>query len=105
MQPRFSTPARAAIHKRLAELTRIDSVSVPIEAGECLFFSRRRAEEQLAVICMRRGRDGDDEVLIDPRALSPDLKTSVNVLAVSNDGAMLAYGVRRGGEDELKFAC
>ncbi len=102
-RPFFDTPAREAIHRRLAELSRIDTVSVPIERGENYFFSRRRADEQQAVICMRRGSDGVDAVLIDPRSINPDLTTSVDILAVSNDGLMLAYSVRRGGEDEIEI--
>jgi prolyl oligopeptidase len=101
-RPYLDTPGREAIRKRLVELARIDTVSVPIERGESHFFSRRRADDQQAVICLRRGSDGVDEVLIDPRSINPDLTISVDILAVSNDGSILAYSVRRGGEDQIE---
>ena len=50
---------------------------------------------------MRKGRQGLDEVLIDPHPWSPDHTTSATLLDVSEDGTLLAYGVRQGGEDEI----
>jgi len=39
-------------------------------------------------------------VLIDPNSTSPDHNVSVDILDVTPDGALLAYAVRHGGEDE-----
>jgi prolyl oligopeptidase len=39
--------------------------------------------------------------LIDPNPLSADRTTSANLLGVSDDGTLLAYGLRQGGEDEV----
>ena len=100
--PFLKTPEREGIRRRLAELEKIDDVRVPIERDDNYFFSRRHADEQQAVICIRRGSDGRDEVLIDPRSINPDLTTSVDILAVTDDGSMLAYSVRQGGEDEIE---
>jgi prolyl oligopeptidase len=40
-------------------------------------------------------------VLVDPHPLSPDHTISVGILDVSEDGTLLAYGTRKGGEDEV----
>lgn len=76
-------------------------VGMPLVRNGRYFFSKRLASHELSVICMRKGLGGKDEVLIDPHPLSPDRITSINLLDVSRDGTLLAYGARRGGEDEI----
>jgi prolyl oligopeptidase len=49
---------------------------------------------------MREGPEGKDEVLVDPNPLSPDRNISVDLRGVSNDGTLVAYSLRHGGEDE-----
>ncbi len=94
-------PSRDNIKRRLTELLKIDTVSVPIARGGRYFFTKRRADQDLPIIYMRRGLQGEDEVLIDPHPWSPDHTTSVSILDVSQDGTLLAYGVREGGQDEI----
>jgi len=98
--PFLKTPARERIHQRLTELMKIEAVGIPIERHDQYFFLRRSIDQQQSVICHRRGLDGPDEVLIDPNAMSPDQNVSLEILDVTPDGALLAYAVRRGGEDE-----
>ena len=98
--PFLKTPESARIHRRLTELMKIEAVGIPIERRDQYFFLRRSADQQQSVICRRRGLDGRDEMLIDPNEMSPDHGVSVDILDVTPDGALLAYAVRRGGEDE-----
>ena len=93
-------PGRERIAQRLGELMKIDNVQVPLERKGRYFFEERRAGQDLFVIHMRQGAKGSDEVLIDPHPLSPDHTTSVQIMDVSNDGTLLAYGIRKGGADE-----
>lgn len=93
-------PERGAISKRLSELMKIDSIGVPTERGGRLFFSRRLANEDLASICMREPGSKEAVVLLDPHKMSTDHQSSVSVVDISRDGSTLAYGVRKGGEDE-----
>ena len=51
---------------------------------------------------MRVGLQGPDEKLIDASKLSTDQNTSVNTLNLTEDGSMMAYGVRVGGADEVE---
>ena len=92
---------RTVLERRLGELLKTDTIGVPQQAAGRLFFSKRRAEEQLPILYMREGHDGEDVVLVDPHPLSDDHTTSVTMLDVSPDGTLLAYGVRQGGEDEV----
>jgi prolyl oligopeptidase len=96
-----AAPGRGPITKRLTELMKVDMFELPVERGDNYFFARRRADQDLYVIYTRQGLTGKDEVLIDPHPLSADHSTSVNLLHVSRDGSLAAYGVRAGGQDEV----
>lgn len=97
------TPGRDRITRRLNQLARIDSRGMPTVRNGVYFFSQRRADQELPVIYRRVGLDGGDEVLIDPHTLSADKTTTTAVQDISHDGALLVYGIRRGGEDELEI--
>ncbi len=92
---------RERIRQRLTALMKVEAIGLPVERGGRYFFAKRRADQEQFVIYMRKGRQGPDEALIDPHPWSPDHTTSVTLLDVSDDGTVLAYGVRQGGEDEL----
>jgi prolyl oligopeptidase len=93
--------AKEDIRARYTELLRVDDVSLPSQAGERFFFQKRNADQDLWVICMRKGLNGDDQVLVDPHSMSPDHTTSVSILSYTDNGELLAYSVRKGGEDEV----
>jgi prolyl oligopeptidase len=94
-------PGREPLRRRLTELLKIDSIGMPIACRGRSFFAKRLAHQDLAVITLREGLTGKDEVLIDPHALSKDHTVSVSLLDVTDDGKLLAYAVRQGGEDEI----
>ncbi|HET9531068.1 MAG TPA: S9 family peptidase, partial [Blastocatellia bacterium] len=96
-------PSRPLIQKRLAELMRIDTVSAPFERGGRYFLFKKRAEDDLSILYVRRGLKGQDEVLIDPHTLSPDHTTNIGLNDVSGDGRFIVYSIRRGGEDETEL--
>ncbi len=96
-----SFPERAALIQRLDALLKVDVQTVPIKRNDRYFFSKRLVAQDQAVLYMRQGLGGKDEVLVDPLAMSPDHTISVAIMTVSDDGKMLAYGVRQGGEDEM----
>ena len=80
-----------------------DTIGLPDERGGRYFFSKRRADQDLSVIYVREGLDGDDEVLIDPHPMSPDHTTSVGIRDISPDGTLVVYEVRAGGVDEVSI--
>lgn len=95
-------PGRAGLARRIGELMKVDSVSLPATRGNVYFFTKQEAARDLPVICLREGHDGRDEVLLDPHKLSIDGSKTVTLLDVSKDGKLLAYGIRVGGEDEIE---
>jgi prolyl oligopeptidase len=53
---------------------------------------------------MREGDAGEDIPLVDPANLGQDRALTVGILNISSDGNLLAYSVRRGGEDSCEVA-
>ena len=96
-------PGRDQLRRTFEGLLKIDSISMPMARHGRYFFSRRLASEDRGSIVMRQGFGGKDEVLIDTAKIANDPTTSVQLWGVSEDGKLVAYGVRRGGEDETEI--
>jgi prolyl oligopeptidase len=93
-------PGREKLEQRLTELLKIDRISIPMERNGRYFLSKRSADQEQWIIYMRDGLDGEDKILIDPHPMSADHTTSVNLIDVSKDGTLMAYGIQEGGQDE-----
>src|SRR5580704_750801 len=91
-----------AVVEEMGKLLKVDFVSVPTRRGDRYFFAKRLADENQASIYMRVGLHGADEKLIDASTLSADQNTSVDMLDVTEDGSLMAYGVRVGDADEME---
>ncbi len=91
---------RPEIQAELAKLEKVETYSMPIKSGDRYYFRKRLADENQGSIYVRHGVAGSDERLVDASKLSADQNTSVGILDVTNDGSLLAYGVRQGGADE-----
>lgn len=94
-------PGREEMATRLGELLKVDVQGTPIVRGGRYFFSKRGAGQDLFVIYMREGADGEDVPLIDPHIMATGISMSVGLQAISKDGSLLAYGIREGGQDEV----
>lgn len=94
---------RKRIKSLVEKLIKTDTIGIPTEASGRYFFHKRRADQELSVIYMRESLDGEDQVLIDPHPMSEDKTTSVNMVDISEDGTLLVYAVRKGGEDEIEI--
>ena len=95
-------PGRAKLRTDFEALLKIDNVGMPTVRNNRYFFSRRMASEDRASLCLRQGYSGKDEILVDPKTVSTDPTTSVQFIDISPDGNLVAYGMRRGGEDETE---
>jgi len=94
-------PGRGELKRRVAALLKIDRLDVPTERNGRLFFTNRRADQEQAVLYARKAPKAPDEVLVDPNPLSSDHTVSVTLEAESDDGTLVAYGLRQGGKDEV----
>jgi prolyl oligopeptidase len=93
-------PIRAEIFKRLTEMLRHDQIGAPMLRNGYYYFAKRGAEQDLWSFFRRKVSGGNDELLLDPHLLSQEHTMSISDFGVSDDGALVAYGVREGGQDE-----
>ena len=93
-------PLRERLAARLTALSRVDSVSEPMEAHGRFFYTKRLAAENQASIYFRESLEGAEVKLVDAGALSADGNASVSIMEISTEGKLLVYGVRHGGADE-----
>lgn len=96
-------PARESILQRLDELSAQPSVGAPDCRGAFCYVSRRAAGAQASVIFRRPVGGGEEEQFFDPLKFAAERGTSAGFLRTSNDGRILAYALRRGGEDETEI--
>jgi prolyl oligopeptidase len=91
---------RSHIRNRVAELLGSkDVVSAPRTVGNRTFFLKRSHDSEQFAIAMREGLHGEDEILLDPCRRGEGPLIAVSLVAVSDDGNLLAYSVRQGGTD------
>jgi prolyl oligopeptidase len=93
-------PGRDALREKLAALYKVESMSAPTVRNGRYFFLKRAADQDQSLLYMRQGLSGKDEVLVDPLALRADHTTTVFLQQVSEDGSLIVFGIRQGGEDE-----
>jgi prolyl oligopeptidase len=94
-------PQRAQIRQLLSGLLKVDTMTAPTERDGRYFFHKRSATQDQAVLYYRQGETGPDKVLVDPNPLSADHSTSLQTMDISSDGKLVAYGLRKGGQDEV----
>lgn len=92
--------SRTALEEMVSDFLVKEDVSVPRIRGDRLFFSKREPGQDLAVIYVQNPGE-EPRVLIDPHDWTDDHSRSADMLAVSDDGRLLAYAVRQGGQDEV----
>lgn len=92
-------PGREALAERVAALTYIDSISPPYRRGDRFFYSRSHKDKEKSVYYVKQGRDGDEQVLIDPNLLSDDGSISVSGMSPSHSGRWVAYKLSENNAD------
>jgi prolyl oligopeptidase len=67
------------------------------------FVEKKLAGQQAAGLYVREGVSGQDKLIIDGAGVSAEHTATVELLNVSADGKLMAYGVRQGGRDQLSI--
>jgi prolyl oligopeptidase len=96
-------PGRDQLERRFAELRKVDSIELPTEHNGRYVYRKRLAGQEQYVIYARSGAEGKEEMLIDPNPIAADHSTSAGIIALSHDGRILAYTIRRVGSDEAEI--
>lgn len=97
-----SVTGRDRLRGQLERMSRFDFQSPPRIHNGRYFYHRRNAGQEQAVIVVRDGIRGKERVLIDPNQLSSDGSVSASIWDITQDGRLLAWSRRKGGEDEFE---
>jgi len=82
---------------RVGELLRVGSVSLPAWRGTTRFGTRRDPDQEHAVLYVD---DGTERALVDPFALDPTGRTTLDAWSPDKEGRLLAYQLSHGGDEE-----
>ncbi len=91
-------PRRAAIRRRLEELSQASSTEVPWREGGRLFYVATDGRAQQPVLYEEQV-SGEARAVVDPNRISPDGAIAVGDFVVSPDARRVAFRMARGGED------
>ena len=94
-----SIPARDAITRRMTELWDYPKQSAPFERGGRYFQFRNSGLQSQAVLYRMDSPRAPGHVLLDPNILAADGTLALNSIALSHDGALLAYATSASGSD------
>lgn len=91
-------PHRERIRDRIRELLDVETYDLLQKIGNRYFFRKRLPGQQQPSIYVREGRDGPDQILVDPSLRGTGPHTAVKPLRISPDGRFLFYEIKQGGE-------
>jgi prolyl oligopeptidase len=96
---RDGLPRREAFAARVRELLRVGSVGLPAWRGDRRFSTRRDPDQEHAVLYVADA-DGVERALIDPIAIDPTGRTTLDAWHPDKEGRLLAYQLSHGGDEE-----
>jgi prolyl oligopeptidase len=91
-------PGRDALAARMHALLDAGSVAAPLWRAGRRFWTRREPGQEHAVV-LTRGTYGDERVLIDPMAIDPSGRTTLDAWLPDLEGRLLAYQLSAGGDE------
>lgn len=94
-------PFREALKARMEKLWNYEKIGAPFTEGNAIYYSKNNGLQNQSVL-YKKGKDGKDEVFLDPNTFSKDGTTSLGGIDFSKDGSKLAYAISEGGSDWRK---
>lgn len=99
-----SLPAREKIKARLEQLWDYPTQSAPSKHGEWYYISRNSGLQNQSVIYRKRDlASTEEEIFLDPNALSEDGTVALNTATFSKDGKLFAYSLASAGSDWVEI--
>ena len=95
---RADLPGRDAFAARVRELLQVGYVGVPTWRGTSCFYTRRDPGQEHGVLYVADG--GGERVLVDPVAIDPSGRTTLDLWQPDKEGRLLAYQLSSGGNEE-----
>jgi prolyl oligopeptidase len=94
---------RGAINDRLTKIWNYARYSTPFKRGGRYFYFKNDGLQNQSVLYTLPNLEAKPRVLLDPNTLSEDGTVSLSGMAVSENGAYLAYGLSSGGSDWVEW--
>jgi len=92
-------PDRDQLHRRLAELLSVGTISAPQLGDKYYFYTKREGTQNQPVLLVREGVNGSDRILVDVNALAADGTVALDWWTPSEDGKYVAYGTSPSGSE------
>ena len=99
----LSGTLRERLGGRVAALMGGTQVSVPFAVSGVYYFRKRGPGEEVWSAVRRRGLDGPDEIILNGPEIRAMQKAEAQFLGTSENGRIMVYSIRRGGEDEAQI--
>lgn len=96
-------PGRQKLKERLTPLLQRNTNSLPVYAGERIFYFRREGSRNQPFVCMAEKVWGREKILIDPEKVDASGLTTIGWFSPSHDGDLLAYGSARSGDENYQL--
>ncbi|MDG1779967.1 MAG: prolyl oligopeptidase family serine peptidase [Flavobacteriales bacterium] len=94
-----SIPYRDAIRDRYEQLFNYEKVGSPFRVGDNYFISKNDGLQNQSVIYVRKGKEGEEEVFLDPNKLSDDGTVTASLMGASDDDKYMALTRNEAGSD------
>ena len=94
---------RSAISDRLTQLWNFERYSTPFKQGGRYFYFKNDGLQNQSVLYTLPSLEAEPRMLLDPNTLSEDGTVSLSGMAVSENGAYLAYGLSSAGSDWVEW--
>lgn len=96
-------PRRDQINQRLTQLWNYERYSVPFKRGGRYFYLKNNGLQNQSVLYTLPSLEAQPRELLNPNRLSEDGIVALSGLAISENGAYLAYGLSTGGSDWVEW--
>ncbi len=96
-------PERAPFRERLTRLWNYEKFTPPRKAGKHYFWTHNDGLQNQNVLFTAASLDAPPRVLLDPNTLAADGTVALSGWDVTDDGALLAYGLAQAGSDWVEW--
>lgn len=96
-------PARDRLQQRLTELWNYERYGIPFKRGGRYFYYKNDGLQNQSVLYTLPSLEAEPRVLLDPNTLSEDGTVALSAIAISENGAFLAYGISASGSDWVEW--
>lgn len=95
-------PNRENLKEEFEKLFREETIGMPHSRNGLYFFMKRKADQDLSALYVKRGLNGEAKVLVDPNKISKEKGFPVNLcgFSISNDGSLISYRLSESANDK-----